>query len=211
MNYINSQNKIDEETFKKINMLLVAIIEVFPNIYIPEMNSNLFNVIISIIKFIFNLIEFIAKEKKEEIYDKYISNIIKCLSEVLNNNVIKIISNYMQQDQKQELIDKILSKAYKLLDMKQFGSLSMYQLPLLYYQMITFDTNLFINIFSQLLISAKIFDDKYIKNIVSYLQLYYQSKSNIVNFIGEIIDVLTGKRQLDSLEFYFYRLNTKKS
>ena len=211
MNYINSQNKIDEETFKKINMLLVAIIEVFPNIYIPEMNSNLFNVIISIIQFIFNLIEFIAKEKKEEIYDKYISNIIKCLSEVLNNNVIKIISNYMQQDQKQELIDKILSKAYKLLDMKQFGSLSMYQLPLLYYQMITFDTNLFISIFSKLLNSAEIFNDKYIKNIVSYLQLYYQSKSNIVNFIGEIIDVLAGKRQLDSLEFYFYRLNTKKS
>ena len=211
MNYINSQDKIDEEIFKKINMLLVAIIEVFPNIYIPEMNSNLFNDIISIIQFIFSLIKFIAKEKKEEIYDKYISNIIKCLSEVLNNNVIKIISNYMQQDQKQELIDKILSKAYKLLDMKQFGSLSMYQLPLLYYQMITFDTNLFISIFSKLLNSAEIFNDKYIKNIVSYLQLYYQSKSNIVNFIGEIIDVLAGKRQLDSLEFYFYRLNTKKS
>ena len=172
MNYINSQDKIDEEIFKKINMLLVAIIEVFPNIYIPEMNSNLFNVIISIIQFIFNLIEFIAKEKKEEIYDKYISNIIKCLSEVLNNNVIKIISNYMQQDQKQELIDKILSKAYKLLDMKQFGSLSMYQLPLLYYQMITFDTNLFISIFSKLLTSAEIFNDKYnniLKGIIKIL------------------------------------------
>ena len=211
MNYINSQNKIDEETFKKINMLLVAIIEVFPNIYIPEMNSNLFNDIISIIQFIFNLIEFIAKGKKDEIYDKYISNIIQCLSEVLNNNVIKIISIFINQEQKQDLIMNILSKSYKLLDMKQFGSLSMYRLPLLYYQMISFDTNLFINIFSQLLNSAKIFDDKYIKNIVSYLQLYYQSKSNIVNFIGEIIDVLAGKRQLDSLEFYFYRLNTKKS
>ena len=192
-------------------MLLVAIIEVFPNIYIPEMNSNLFNDIISIIQFIFNLIEFIAKEKKGEIYDKYISNIIQCLSEVLNNNVIKIISIFINQEQKQDLIMNILSKSYKLLDMKQFGSLSMYRLPLLYYQMISFDTNLFINIFSQLLISAKIFDDKYNKNIVSYLQLYYQSKSNIVNFIGEIIDVLTGKRQLDSLEFYFYRLNTKKT
>jgi len=211
INYINSKGKIDEETFNKIYMLLTAIIEVFPNIYIPEINSNLFNDIISIIKFIFNLIEFIVKEKKEEVYDKYISIIIKCLAEVLNNNVIKIISNLMKPEQKKELIMKILDKAYYLLDLKQFGGLSMYQFPLLYYQMISFDVNLFINIFSQTLISTKLFNDNYIKNISEYFQLYYQSKSNITNFIEEIINVVLRKKELDSLEFYFYRLNRKKA
>ena len=211
INYINSKGKIDEEIFHKIYMLLTAIIEVFPNIYIPEINSNLFNDIISIIQFIFNLIEFIVKEKKEEVYDKYISIIIKSLAEVLNNNVIKIISNLMKPEQKKELIMNILDQAYKLLDLKQFGGLSMYQFPLLYYQMISFDVNLFINIFSQKLISTELFNDNYIKNISEYFQLYYQSKSNITNFIEEIINVVLRKKELDSLEFYFYRLNRKKA
>ena len=211
INYINSKAKIDEETFHKIYMLLTAIIEVFPNIYIPEINYNLFNDIISIIQFIFNLIEFIVKEKKEEVFDKYISIIIKCLSEVLNNNVIKIISNIMQPEQKKDLIMNILDKAYNLLDLKQFGGLSIYQFPLLYYQMISFDVNLFINIFSQKLSSTELFNDNYIKNISEYFLLYYQSKSNITNFIEEIINVVLRKKELDSLEFFFYRLNRKKA
>ena len=211
INYINSKDKINEETFNKINLLLTTIIEVFPNIYIPEMNVNIFNDIISLIQFIFNLVDFITKEKREEINDKYISNIIKCLEEILNDNIIKKLSNFIQPNQRKEFSMNILYKTFKLLNIKEFSDLSIQVLPLLYFQLISFDSNLFINIFSQLLISTKMFDDMNINNIIKYIQLYFQNKNNIIDFIGEIINILLAKRQIDCLEFYFHRLNGKKS
>lgn len=210
INYLNSKQKVDEETFKRINLLLANIIEVFPNIYVREINSNLFNDLITIIKFVFNFIEFITKEKREDSYDRFISNIIKCLSSVLNNNIIKIISNFIQQEQKKELIMNILYKTSKLLNLKEFKNLSIEALLLLYYQMIIFDPNLYIFLFSQLLISTKMFDEMYINNINKYLQLYYQNKSDIIDFIRDIIYIILNKKENDCLLFYFNRLNTKK-
>ena len=210
INYLNSKQKVDEETFKRINLLLSNIIEVFPNIYVREI-SNLFNDLITIIKFVFNFIEFIINEKREDCYDRFISNIIKCLSSILNNNIIKIISNFIQQEQKKELIMNILYKTSKLLYLKEFKNLSIEALLLLYYQMIIFEPNLYIFLFSQLLISTKMFDEMYINNINKYLQLYYQNKSDIIDFIRDIIYIILNKKENDCLLFYFNRLNTKKS
>ena len=210
INYINSKININEETFNRINILLSTGIEVFPNVYLTEMNVIIFNNIITVIQFIFNLIDFSSKEKRKEINDKFISNIIKCLTELLNNNIIKLLSNFIQMDQRKELIMNILYKTFKLLNIKESGDLSIQILSLLYFQMISFDNNLFINFFSQLLISTEIFNDFHINNIIKYIKSYYQNKNNIVDFFGEIINILVSKKELDCLEFYFYRLNTKK-
>ena len=210
INYLNLKQKLDEKTLKWIDLLLTNIIDVFPNIYIKEIYPNLFDNLIAIIQFIFNYLEFMVKEKREECYDRLISNIIKSLSSVLNNCIIKLISNSIQQEQKKELIMNIVYKTSKLLDLKEFNHLSIEALLILYYQMITFDPNLFIFIFSQLLISSKIFDNMYINNINNYLQLYYGNRNNIIDFIKDIINILLKKNENDCLVFYFNRLNTKK-
>ena len=210
INYLNSNNEISGETFNKINLLMTTIIDIFPNIHINEINGNIFNNIIQIMKFFFELIEFLSKTKSEEINDKLISNIIKSLSSILNKNILKILSNTLYPEQKNELLENILFKTLKLLYLNKFGYLSNRELPLLYHLISFIDINIFSSLFSKLLRSIEIFNDLYINNIQKYIQIYYNNKSNIIDFFNEIVTIIINKKEPDCLEFYFNRLNFKK-
>ena len=222
INYLNSQTNLNEETFDKINLLEEAIISIFQVIYIPEDNINVFNDIISIIKFMLDLIESFTKSKSEKITNRIISNSIKSISSLLNNNVLKIISKVLrsnlegqsqanqnkqiQQKQREEFVVNILYKSFQLSKLNNFSDSSILALSELYYQIFFFDSNLFIQIFLQILISTQIFNNMDINNISSY----YQIKLDFLEFTKDIISIIVNKKQIDCLTFYFNRLISKK-
>jgi hypothetical protein len=222
INYLNSQTNLNEETFDKINLLEEAIISIFQVIYIPEDNINIFNDIISIIKFMLDLIESFTKSKSEKITDRIISNSIKSISSLLNNNVLKIISKVLksnlegqsqvnqnkqiQQKQREEFVVNILYKSFQLSKLNNFSDSSILALSELYYQIFFFDSNLFIQIFLQILISTQIFNNTDINNISAY----YKIKLDFLEFTKDIISIIVNKKQTDCLTFYFNRLISKK-
>ena len=210
INYIASEKNSNEETLHRIELILNSINEVFPMIYLQESDINIFNDIISIINFIFNLIDSISTTKKEEINDKFISNIIKAISSVLNDNVLKIISKCLQQNQRKELVKTIFDKTYKLLNSNEFKILSSQDLPNLYYQIIYFDISLFNRALFLLLNSTRKFKDMDIKNIIKYIQTFYTNKDKIIELMKDVISIILNKKQTDCLEFYFNQLITKK-
>ena len=210
INYITTEKNSTEETLDKISFILIDIIDVLPKIYIPESNINIFTDIISIINFILNLVDSITTSKKEKICDKLISNIIKSITSILNNNILKIISKYLQQNQRKELVETIFDKTYKLLNLSEFQFLSFQDLPHLYYQIIYFDINLFNQAFALLLNSTGKFNENDINNVIKYIQTFYTNKNKIIELIEDTMSIILGKKQTDCLEFYYNQLKTKK-
>ena len=210
INYISSEKEITSETLLRINIFLSTISEYFSNINISGENINIFNDIIPIIKFLLDIIDLIVKLKEEEINDKFISDIIKTIYSLLNNEILNIISNSLSPSQKKEFIENILDKIYKLLSTKKMSALSLQILPKLLYQIIYFDVNIFNIAFGTLLLSTKKIESINVNNIVKYIQIYYQNKNNIIEFLNDILSIITNKKKPDCLNFYFIRLNTKK-
>ena len=146
-----------------------------------------------------DLIESFTKSKSEKITDRIISNSIKSISSLLNNNVLKIISKVLtsnlegqsqanqnkqiQQKQREEFVVNILYKSFQLSKLNNFSDSSILALSELYYQIFFFDSNLFIQTFLQILISTQIFNNMDINNISSY----YQIKLDFLEFTKDII------------------------
>ena len=125
---------------------------------------------------------------------------------------MKIFSDKLSKEYKIELIQNILGNIWKLLNLKDsFGFLSEKNLPSIFYELINFDIELFIDAFYNLLASAQIFNKNYIINIIKYIRVYYQNKEKIVDIFLEIINIVTNKKQVDCLEYYFNRLNIKRA
>ena len=206
-------NVKNEDFFTKINLILNIIIEVFPYLNIPLTNNdNICKDVILIIKFLLDLIAYITQSKRNEIDDKLISIIINSFQAILNNDIMKIFSDKLSKEYKIELIQNILGNIWKLLNLKDsFGFLSEKNLPSIFYELINFDIELFIDAFYNLLASAQIFNKNYIINIIKYIRVYYQNKEKIVDIFLEIINIVTNKKQVDCLEYYFNRLNIKRA
>ena len=210
INYVTSEKNLTEEALQRIKLLLNYITISCPMIYIQESDTNIFNYIIFIINFILNLIDSIVSSKREEINDILISDIIESLSFILNNNIIKIISKCLQQNQRKELVEAILDKTYKLLNFNEFKILSFEKLPFLFYQIIYFDMNLFNQAFIHLLNSTRKFNEMDINNIIKYIQAFYTNKDKIIELMKDVISIILNKKQIDCLEFYYRQLITKK-
>lgn len=207
INYINVTEKNNNEEINKINLFLSTIINVFPNIYISENDKDIVRDINRMIQYIKSITYQI---RKEGFNDRLITNIIKSLSSILNNNIIGIKLPFPEKDQI-TIVENVVDLSYILLNIKNFGCLSIQELPLLYYQTISLNMNLFTSVFLQKIISMQIFNDIYINNIRNYIRKYYEMKDNIIEFFRNIIEIIKNQKQIDSLEFYFNRLNTKKS
>ena len=210
INYISKEKDVTKETFLRINLLLTTLNDYFPSMQISEVNINLFSDILPTIKFLLDLIDLITKVKIDEINDKFISDIIKATYTLLNNDILIIISNNLSPDQKKEFIENILDKIYKLLSTEKMSILSFQILPQLLYQIIYCDVNIF-NIAFGTLLAAKGFKPIDINNIIKYIQIFYQNKNNIIEFLKDVLSIITKKKQPDCLNFYFIRLNTKKT
>ena len=112
----------------------------------------------------------------------------------------------IQQKQREEFVVNILYKSFQLSKLNNFSDSSILALSELYYQIFFFDSNLFIQIFLQILISTQIFNNMDINNISSY----YQIKLDFLEFTKDIILIIVNKKQTDCLTFYFNRLISKK-
>ena len=210
INYVTLEKILTEEALQRIKLLLNYINISCPMIYLQESDTNIFNDIIFIINFILNLIDSIVSSKREEINDKFISDIIESLSSILNNNIIKMLSKCLQQNQRKELVEVLLDKIYKLLNFNEFKILSFEKLPFLFYQIIYFDMNLFNQAFILLLNSTRKFNEMDINNIIEYIQAFYTNKDKIIELMKDVISIILNKKQIDCLEFYYRQLITKK-
>ena len=75
--FLSSEKEITTETLFRINLFLTTIIPIK--------------------KFLLDIIDLIVKLKMEKINDKFISDIIKTIYPLLNNEILNIISNILSQ------------------------------------------------------------------------------------------------------------------
>ena len=210
ISYISSEKEITSETLFRINLFLTTINDYFSTMNISGENINIFDDIIPIIKFLLDIIDLIVKLTLEEINDKFISDIMKNIYTILNNEILNIISNILSQSQKKEFIENILDKIYKLLSISKMSILSLQILPKLLYQIIYLDVNIFNTAFGTLLLSTKKIESININNIAKYIHIFYENKNNIIEFLNDILSIITNNKKPDCLNFYFIRLNIKK-
>ena len=220
IDYIKKESTFDQRFIEEIGILSEFINEVFPliNIHVEKSDTitKIINTIIFIFEFLQNVIIIFIKNRNNEdlITDIKISLIIKSISSLFNDNIIKCLLLNIQDNAKEEIIEHILQSTWSLLSIKYFNFRSRKELCLLYYQIMLFDCDRFYGNFERCLEMKGIFSEEIkvnnYKNIHDYIFLYKCDKSKINTFINEILLIIYEGKNNDCLNYYFNQLIRKK-